>query len=133
MRSRCKVNHGPVGVGIEVMTYIADHYRPPDFVAAVGLFGRQNVVREADYVVVIGGAVGTAEEIDLAAYCSTTVIPFPASGGTARRMYERAQDDARLRRCIPEQYFDVLGTCRDAERFVEVVRQVAEDRQGVTL
>lgn len=28
MLSRCKVNHGPVGVGIEVMTYIADHYRP---------------------------------------------------------------------------------------------------------
>lgn len=133
MLSRCKVKHGPVDVGIEVMTHIADHYRPPDFIAAVGLFGRQNVVRDADCVIIIGGAAGTAEEIDLAAYCGTTVIPFPASGGTARRMYERAQDDARLRRCIPGQYFDALATCRDAEQFVEVVRQVVEDRQGVAL
>lgn len=54
MLSQCSVNHGPVGVGIEVMTYIADHYRPPDFVAAVGLFGRQNVVRDVDCVVVVG-------------------------------------------------------------------------------
>jgi hypothetical protein len=104
-----QVNHGPVGVGIEVMTYIVDHYRPPDFVAAVGLFGRQNVVRDADCVVIIGGAAGTAEEIDLAAYCGTVIIPFPATGGTARRRYERAQDDARLRRCIPGQYFDALA------------------------
>lgn len=115
------------------MIFIADHYRPPDFVAAVGLFGRQNVVRDADCVVVIGGAAGTAEEIDLAAYFGTIVIPFPANGGTARRMYEWAQDDSRLRRCIPAQYFDALATCRDAEQFVEVVRQAVGDRQGAAL
>ncbi len=133
MLSQCKVNHGPVGVGIEVMTYIADHYRPPDFAAAVGLFGRQNVVRDVDCVVVVGGAAGTLEEIDLAAYRGTTVIPFPASGGSARRMYERAQGDTRLRRCVPGEYFDALATCRDAEHFAEMVKELVEDRQGVAL
>lgn len=99
----------------------------------VGLFGRQNVVHDVDCVVVAGGAADTAEEIDLAAYHGITVIPFPASGGTARRMYERAQDDSWLRRCIPSEYFDTLATCRDAEQFVEMVRQLVEDRQGVAL
>ncbi|GAA4240364.1 hypothetical protein GCM10022254_64710 [Actinomadura meridiana] len=37
-----RVNHGPVGVGIEVMTYIADHYRPPEISLAIGLFGHRN-------------------------------------------------------------------------------------------
>jgi hypothetical protein len=47
-------------------------------------------------------------------------------------MYERAQQaDARLRRCIPGQHFDALATCQDAERFVEMVRQIVRDRQGV--
>lgn len=132
MISRCKVNHGPVGVGIEVMTYIADHYRPPDFTAAMGLFGRQNVVRNADYVIVVGGATGTAEEIDLAVYSGTTIIPLPASGGTARRIYERALSNPRLRRCLPERHFDTLATCTDADQFVEIVKNALEDRQGRT-
>ncbi|MGH3609643.1 MAG: hypothetical protein ACRDRD_16345, partial [Pseudonocardiaceae bacterium] len=52
--------------------------------------------------------------------------------GTARRMYERAQNsDARLRRCIPKQYFDSLAACQDAEQFVEMVKQIVVDRQGV--
>ena len=34
-------------------------------------------------VVVLGGATGTAEEIDLAAYRGTTIVPMPASGGAA--------------------------------------------------
>lgn len=132
MLSQYKVNHGPVGVGIEVMTYIADHYRPRDFLAAVGLFGRQNVVRDVDCVVVVGGAAGTAEEIDLAVYNGTSVIPFPASGGSARRMYEQARaGDARLRRCIPNLCFDALDTCEDAEQFVEMVKNIVGDRQGV--
>ncbi|MGH3527417.1 MAG: hypothetical protein ACRDQ6_08920 [Pseudonocardiaceae bacterium] len=47
-------------------------------------------------------------------------------------MYERAQNsDARLRRCIPKQYFDSLAACQDAEQFVEMVKQIVVDRQGV--
>lgn len=121
----------PSWVGIEVMTYIADHYRPPDFTATIGLFGRQNVVRGADCVVALGGATGTADEIDLAAYSGTTIVPMPASGGTARHCYERARREARLRARIPAQHFEALGTCHDAEQFVEILSQVIED-QGVT-
>lgn len=73
------------------------------------------------------------EEIDLAVYRGITVIPFPASGGSARRMYERAQGDTRLRRCVPGEYFDALATCRDAEQFVEMVKALVEDWQGAAL
>ncbi|MGH4022749.1 MAG: helix-turn-helix domain-containing protein [Pseudonocardiaceae bacterium] len=132
MLSRCKVNHGPVGVGIEVMTYIADHYRPPDFTATIGLFGRQNIVHNADCVIVVGGATGTAEEVDLAIYSGTTIVPFPASGGTARRTYERAQQNSRLRRCLPQRHFDALSVCDDADQFVEIVRQALTERKGTT-
>lgn len=66
-----------------------------------------------------------------AADTDVAVVPFPASGGAARRMYERAQQaDARLRRCIPGQHFDALG-CQDAAQFVEMVRQIVGDRQRV--
>jgi DNA-binding XRE family transcriptional regulator len=132
MLSGCKVNHGPVGVGIEIMTYIADHYRPPDFTATIELFGRQNIVHNADCVIVVGGATGTAEEADLATYSGTSIVPFPASGGTARRIYERAQQNARLRRCLPKRHFNALRTCNDADQFVEIVRQALTDRKGTT-
>lgn len=55
-----------MGIGIEIMTYIADHYRPPDLRAAIGIFGRPNVVRNADFVLVIGDGTGTLDEVDLA-------------------------------------------------------------------
>lgn len=132
MISRCKVNHGPVGVGIEVMTYIADHYRPPDFTATMGLFGRQNIVRNADCVVVAGGAAGTEEEIDLAVYSGTSIVALPASGGTARRTFERALTSPRLRRCLPERHFDTLASCRDADQFVEIIKHTLEDRREGT-
>jgi predicted Rossmann-fold nucleotide-binding protein len=57
-----------VGIGIEVMTYVADQYRPPELKAAIGVFGHANVVRDADYVIVIGGGSGTLDEVDLALY-----------------------------------------------------------------
>ncbi|MEU6645311.1 hypothetical protein ABZ863_22515 [Saccharomonospora sp. NPDC046836] len=119
-----RVNHGPVGVGIEVMTYIADHFRPPDFTMTPSLFGRQNVVRGASYALVVGGGPGTADEADLGAYMGVKVIPFPRSGGTARRFYEVARDQRRLRSWMPEPVFTALGTCRDADEFVMLVRQL---------
>ncbi|MGH3922406.1 MAG: helix-turn-helix domain-containing protein [Pseudonocardiaceae bacterium] len=131
MLTGCKVNHGPVGVGIEVMTYIADHYRLPDLTMAIGLFGRANVVRGVGYVLVIGGGSGTADEIDLALYGGVTVIPFPASGGTAAVFYERARREPELQARIPEQLFEALGCC-GAEEFVKIVRQVLDYDEGVT-
>jgi hypothetical protein len=48
-------------------------------------------------------------------------------------MYERVRGDTRLRRCVPGEYFDALATCRDAEQFVEMVKELIEDRQGAAL
>lgn len=127
MVRRLKVNHGPVGVGIEVMTYVADRYRPADFTMTPTLFGRANVVRGADLVVVLGGATGTADELDLAVSMGVPVVPFPATGGTARRFYESAANSARLGSAIPASLAPELGTCSDADEFVLLVeRQVSE-------
>ncbi|GAB2574802.1 hypothetical protein [Kribbella endophytica] len=83
MIRRLRVNHGPVGIGIEVMTHIADHYQPPGLRGAVAIFGRRNVVADAAYVVVIGGGPGTRAETDLAMAMGKQILPLGASGGTA--------------------------------------------------
>ena len=110
---RCLVSHGPVGVGIEVMTYIADHYHPSDITVAVGVFGHRNVVRSADYVLVVGGGAGTQDEIDLALLMGKKVIALPASGGTARRFHDRARRDPRLRAWMAQEAFAALDACAD--------------------
>ncbi|MQA26612.1 MAG: hypothetical protein GEU94_14360 [Micromonosporaceae bacterium] len=144
---RYPVSHGPVGVGIEVMTYIADHYRPPDFTVAVGLFGRRNVVRDAHYVLVIGGGAGTQDEVDLALSMSKKVVALPASGGTARRFHDRAKRDTRLRAWLTDDRFALLDRCTDAgqftddsgdaldslaEEFTKIVEDLITDNQGVS-
>jgi len=110
---QCIVSHGPVGIGIEVMTYIADHYGPPDFAVAVAVFGHRNVVRTADLLLVVGGGAGTQDEIDLALSMGKKVIALPASGGTARRFHDQAGRDPRLRAWIPEEVFIALDASAD--------------------
>jgi hypothetical protein len=110
---RCLVSHGPVGVGIEVMTYIADHYHPPEVTVAVAVFGHRNVVQTADLILVIGGGAGTQDEIDLALSMGKKVIALPASGGTARRFHDQARRDPRLRTWIPEPAFAALDALAD--------------------
>jgi len=141
---RFQISHGPVGVGIEVMTYIADHYRPPDFTVAVGLFGRPNVVRDAHYVLVIGGAAGTQDEIDLAVSMGKRIIALPASGGTALRFHRRASRDPRLRAWLSDEEFALLdasanleslageaeGSDRAGEQFVRMVEDLTTDDPG---
>src|SRR5690606_31037763 len=78
-----QVTHGPVGVGIEVTTYLADHYHPPGARAAVGTFGHHHVVAPADYLLVIGGGAGTRIELDLAVTMRKRILPFARSGGAA--------------------------------------------------
>lgn len=123
---RCKyeVDHGPLGVGIEIMTYIADHYRPPTLRAAVGVFGRPNVVRHADFVIVIGGGQGTLDEVDLAFSMGKRLLPFVPSGGAAGRCYERMLTDVRLRAWLSNDLFTALGSCTSADEFVNLVEQV---------
>ncbi|GAA1791358.1 hypothetical protein [Actinomadura chokoriensis] len=125
MSRHYKVSHGPVGVGIEVMTYIADQYRPPDIALAIGLFGHRNVIRDAEFVIVLGGGAGTQAEIDLALSMGKPIIALPASGGTARRFYHQAARDHRLRGPLDDEQFAALNACADpGEDFVRIVEQM---------
>lgn len=120
-----KVSHGPVGVGIEVMTYIADQYRPPDVALAAGLFGHRNVIQDAEFVIVLGGAAGTQAEIDLALSMGKKIITLPSSGGTARRFHQQADRDKRLRSWMADEHFAALGACGDpGEDFVRIVEHL---------
>ncbi|MEV8635528.1 hypothetical protein AB0395_28095 [Streptosporangium sp. NPDC051023] len=110
MSGQYQVSHGPVGVGMEVMTYLADHYAPPHISQAVGLFGHRNVVRDVDVVIVVGGGPGTQIEIDLALAMSKKVVALPTSGGTARRFYERACTEPHLRSWMCQEDFTALDT-----------------------
>ncbi|MEV3921134.1 hypothetical protein [Actinomadura coerulea] len=126
-----KVSHGPVGVGIEVMTYIADQYRPPDISRALGLFGHRNVIQDVQFVIVLGGGTGTQTEIDLALSMGKPVIALPASGGTARRFYHQAARDHRLRASLDEERFAALNACADpGEDFVRIVEQLISNDSG---
>lgn len=127
----CEVDHGPMGVGIEIVTYIADHYRPPNLRAAVGLFGRSNVVRNADLVLVIGGGKGTADEVDLAVSMSKKILPFAASGGAAALAYQRMQAAVGFRAWLPDDQFAALGACRTADDFVDLVNQIISTTRSV--
>lgn len=82
------VNHGPVGIGIEVVTYVADQFRPVGFSTSTARFGRENVVHGGDLMVVAGGASGTAAEIVIAQALGIPVLPYAPTGGTAARTLE---------------------------------------------
>lgn len=127
-----EVHHGPIGVGIEVMTYIADHFRPPGFTVAVGRFGRPNVVRDASYVLVVGGGSGTQDEIDVALVMGKKLIPMPASGGAARRFYEQAAGDPLVGSWMPQETLRSLGTCGNGDGFSRIVDYLMATDTGVT-
>ncbi|GAA2619316.1 hypothetical protein GCM10010411_63820 [Actinomadura fulvescens] len=133
MSRQYKVSHGPVGVGIEVMTYIADQYRPPDVALALGLFGHRNVIHDAKYVIVLGGSAGTRTEIDLALSMGKRVIPLPCSGGTARRFYHQAARDKRLRQWMADDHFAALNACDDpGEDFIRIVEHLITTDLGAS-
>jgi hypothetical protein len=127
MNRPCEVDRGPMGIGIEIMTYIADHYRPPTLRAALGLFGRPNVVRHADFVIFIGGGHGTLDEVDLAISMGKKIVPFAASGGAARHAFERMDADVSLRGWMPDAIFAALGCCASASDYANVLEQVLAD------
>jgi hypothetical protein len=124
MNKRCEVDHGPIGVGMEIMTYIADHYRPPSLLAAVGVFGRANVVRNADFVLILGGGHGTLDEVDLAISMGKRLIPFPRTEGAARHAYDRMSRDVSLRSWLPDEIFTALGVHEHADDITETVDQI---------
>lgn len=124
------VNHGPVGVGIEVMTYIANHYRPAHLRQAIGIFGHPNVVKNITHMIIVGGGQGTHDEVDLALGSPTRIIPIRATGGAAQRAHQLMADDPLMRQWIHPADFESLGTCRDADTIADVVgRLIAHDQQ----
>jgi len=106
-----KVHHGPVGLGIEIMTVMADRYKPPGIEAAIGRYGHHNVVAPARWVLVLGGGHGTATEIDYATTMGKRIIPFAASGGAAAQFAAEATRDPVLRSWLCEKDFHDLISC----------------------
>jgi hypothetical protein len=123
MRRRYAVSHGPVGVGAEVLTYIADRHHPDGLDTVRGILGHQNVVRDADYVLVVGGGSGTQSEADTALASGKRVLPMPSSGGAAAQVYMRLITDARLRAWLPDAVFEALSTA-SAGKFAELAESV---------
>ncbi|MFC4628075.1 hypothetical protein ACFO6V_07515 [Promicromonospora alba] len=119
-----QVHHGPVGIGIEVMTHLADRYRPPHLEEVIGLLGHQNVVRRAEYVLVIGGGSGTNDEADLAFSLGKKVIPFAASGGAAKQAAETLSLNQDYRQWLTREDLDALLAATSPEEFVGNVRRL---------
>jgi hypothetical protein len=120
MRQRYAVSHGPVGIGAETLTRIADQHHPAGLDTVRGIIGHANVIKDADYVVVIGGGAGTQSEIDTAISAGKQVLPMPASGGAAARTYMRMLSDPPLRAWLTDDEFSALATA-DAARFAEII------------
>ncbi len=120
VRRRLRVTHGPVGVGIEVLTHVADHYRPADLGAVTGVFGRPNVVKEAEFVLVVGGGTGTEEEATIATAMGKKIIPMPASGGAATVAYAALREDAARRAWIDDEQFAALADA-DGATYARIV------------
>lgn len=119
-RLRCQVSHGPLGVGVEIMTWIADHYRPPGLQCLPAAIGRLNVVGPASIVLVLGGGDGTRDEVDLALSLGKTVIPLAASGGTAADCYRTQNAHANLN----AEELTALGITTEAEHAAELVERI---------
>lgn len=123
MRRRYAVSHGPVGVGAEVLTYVADQHHPAGLDSVRGIIGHANVVRDAEYVLVVGGGSGTQGEADTALSAGKRVLPMPLSGGAAARVYMRMLGDAALRAWLSDATFSALATA-SADRYAELAEAV---------
>lgn len=120
------LGHGPVGIGMEVITYAADRYGLPGHDAAIGKFGHRNVVHGVSLVVVVGGGSGTEAEIDIALAMKERVIAVAASGGTAKRFYTRASMDPALRAWVSDSQFAQLGEPEPGPRLPAIIKQLME-------
>ncbi len=123
MTRRLCVIHGPVGIGIEILTFVADHYHPENLDVIVGVLGRHNIVSTAQYILVLGGGSGTRDEVDMALSLRLKVIPFPASGGTAAHAYTVMRENPRLHKWLGSNLFAALRECEDAQNYVHIVEQ----------
>ncbi len=126
-RLRCRVSHGPLGIGIEVMTFIADHYRPPGLDCVLGVVGHLNVIKPADFVIVIGGGAGTRDEVNLASSLNKTVIPLQASGGAAQDAFDSLANAGPMPGLLDDDVAE-LGAVASAEDYIRIVERVLRRR-----
>ncbi|GAB3751934.1 hypothetical protein [Microlunatus parietis] len=122
LRHRFQVNHGPVGVGTEVLTYIADNDKPPGLTTIGGIIGHANVVRDVEYMLIVGGGKGTLVEAHLALSANQKILPMPASGGTAARVYEMLERDPKYRTWLSDESFAALATA-NADEYAQIVER----------
>jgi transcriptional regulator with XRE-family HTH domain len=125
-----EVNHGPVGVGIEVMTYVADQFRPSGFSMTAALFDHENVVRSAGLILVVGGGAGTAAEVTLARQAGKMIVPFPRTGGTASRCFELIRADPRHRGGLPDSVLDEIAVCENSAQYGMLVERIVSMKVG---
>ncbi|WP_454854939.1 helix-turn-helix transcriptional regulator [Promicromonospora soli] len=125
-----EVNHGPIGVGIEVMTYVADQFRPSGFSMTAALFDHENVVRGAELFLVVGGGAGTAAEVTLARQVGKTIVPFPRTGGTASRCFDLMRVDPRHRGGLAESVLDEIGACENSAQYGMLVERIVSMKVG---
>ncbi|ONH62353.1 hypothetical protein CcI49_02950 [Frankia sp. CcI49] len=114
-RRRLRVTHGPAGVGIEALTYVADHHRPPELGSVTGVFGHPNVVKGSEYVLVVGGGQGTEEEVRIASSLGKKILPMATSGGAASAAFVAMLDDPVRRAWIGDERFAALSSAGPAE------------------
>jgi hypothetical protein len=133
MHARVQVSNGPVGFGIETLTYIADHYRPPGLSELRGTIGHDNLMRGIELMVLVGGGSGTQAEVDLAIGQDTHLLPMPLSGGTAAATYAVMERTKRLRAWLPPEDFAALASA-DADAFAQLltnaIRSAGGDKHG---
>ncbi|WP_020392325.1 hypothetical protein [Kribbella catacumbae] len=143
MVRRLLVNHGPIGVGIEVITHIADHYQPPGLRAAVAIFGRRNVILDAEYVVFVGGGNGTQAEADIAMSLGKRILPLGASGGSSKAIYQQILRTTQLSDWMSDGTRAALESCanlapdtgpgditRVTDDFVDLIDNLVDADQG---
>jgi hypothetical protein len=123
---------GELNDQIEIMTFIADHYRPDRLDSIVGVLGRHNIVAAAQYVLVIGGGSGTRDEVDMAFSLGLRVLPLPASGGTAARAYSMMSENPALRGRLDGERFAALRDCNDTEAFLRIIEHALTLSPGAT-
>ncbi|WP_433006020.1 hypothetical protein [Kribbella sp. CA-294648] len=143
MVRRLMVNHGPIGVGIEVITHIADYYQPPGLRAAVAIFGRRNIIMDAEYVVFVGGGNGTQAEADIAMSLGKRILPLGASGGSSQAIYQQILRTPLLSAWMSDGTRRALDHCADldadagsgdiarvADDFVDLIDNLVDADQG---
>jgi hypothetical protein len=127
------VQHGPRGVGIEVLTHIANNRRPEGLHQVVGILGHANVVRGVAAVIVVGGGKGTNDEVDAAFEAGRRLIPLASTGGAAQRTHRRMARDPSLRAWIADADFTLLGGEMDTATMANMIeRLVSECRRAAT-